>query len=94
MIPPPILPQFAPHLAISLKSSSAEAPANEIRVAATQSLSTIIERALVAFKAHDQIVVRGLGGAISGAVQVGFLRIEATGFRFVILRPFCLIVVV
>jgi hypothetical protein len=50
---------------------SGEAPANEIRVAATQSLSTIIERALETFKTHDVIVVRGLGGAISGAVQVG-----------------------
>jgi hypothetical protein len=49
---------------------SGEAPSNEIRVAATQSLSTIIERALEAFKTHDTVVVRGLGGAISGAVQV------------------------
>jgi hypothetical protein len=47
-----------------------EAPANEIRVSATQSLSAIIERALEAFKTNDTIVVRGLGGAISGAVQV------------------------
>ena len=43
--------------------SAAEAPTNEIRVAAAQSLSTIIERALAAFKTHDLIVVRGLGGA-------------------------------
>jgi hypothetical protein len=54
------------------KNSTADCPANEIRVAATQSLSAIIERALEAFKTNDTVVVRGLGGAISGAVQVHF----------------------
>ena len=65
-------PHLSPPCLLSLSFSvpAGEAPANEIRVAATQSLSTIIERALTAFKDHDIIVVRGLGGAISGAIQV------------------------
>ena len=65
--------------------SAAEAPTNEIRVAATQSLSTVIQRALAAFKTHDLIVVRGLGGAISGAVQCAeVVRHRIAGVQMVI----------
>jgi hypothetical protein len=68
----PPIPSHSSHQSTSDHNPplAGEAPANEIRVAATQSLSTIIERTLEAFKANDIVVVRGLGGAISGAVQV------------------------